>query len=341
MNYKNFTMIIASDAQFPWFEVDKHILHRPDDFKKRFNGMSFDQKVLKTNKDQVAAMNLMRSIQLNWPSNFNEGNSIDRPIAVIMNGDLTAFFHKGEIDHYKLYYERNLTLPIFPGLGNHDYQNNVDGSAAPLKKQQHANRGVNYMRHAIAKNGVSNFYTDAIDDFDPGSLSYSFVIGDYHFVQLHNYLGYVEPKIHIKDSTQWLKQNLQRASALKRKIVLNIHNVDSSQDLKSIIGSHQVVAIFTGHIHWSYGKINCLDHIPIFRSGSTQFNTFLLVQFSEYDMDVATIDARDGLVNFYDPHSSNHLISIILTRHHHHRRIAEVTGPSPTDQMKFMIMAFI
>ena len=64
-----------------------------------------------------------------WPPTMDIGpGTLMAPTAgIIINGDLTEYFHAGQVETFSAYYE-HLGLPIFPGLGNHDYHNNLDPS---------------------------------------------------------------------------------------------------------------------------------------------------------------------------------------------------------------------
>ncbi len=139
LNPSTFTMIIASDTQFPWWRGADD----PD--------CNTDECVLakakSTNAKQIKAMNDIQQAAWTvgkttgkgtWPTlsslTIGGGTTITKPLGVIMNGDLTAYWHPWQVKLYRQYYEPNyeknpthpvLSLPIFPGLGNHDYANNV------------------------------------------------------------------------------------------------------------------------------------------------------------------------------------------------------------------------
>ena len=96
---------------------------------------------------------------------------------------------------------------VYPGLGNHDYQNNVND----CHENNCASRMTQFMieyyyQHPkLHKSGypghfsLKKYYKFPANRIDfRGSMSYSWDIGDIHFVQLHNtlitkQLGAVEP----------------------------------------------------------------------------------------------------------------------------------------------------
>ncbi|NBC44435.1 hypothetical protein [Corallococcus exiguus] len=55
------------------------------------------------------------------------GAPIQKPRGVIINGDLTAYWFDWQVDLFERYYTLPGTLrwPLFIGLGNHDYANNL------------------------------------------------------------------------------------------------------------------------------------------------------------------------------------------------------------------------
>src|SRR6185295_6439152 len=69
-----------------------------------------------------------------------------------------------------------------------------------------------------------------------GSLSYSWDIGDVHFVQLHNYPAYVaswngwnagaarREFFEITSSMDWLRNDMTKARNEGKKIILNMHD---------------------------------------------------------------------------------------------------------------------
>ena len=65
---------------------------------------------------------------------------------MIVNGDLTAFGRGHELEWYKEIYGK-LIPRVYPGLGNHDYANNVDECA----QNQCANRMVLYLRDEVRR----------------------------------------------------------------------------------------------------------------------------------------------------------------------------------------------
>lgn len=255
---KNYTVIIMADPQ-PWR------LNSGD-----ANGLSNREPWLKIN-EQVA-----RVIKAH-KADFH-----------IVNGDLTEFGQQKNYDDYKNIY-KNLGSPVYEGLGNHDYANNVGLCAMPeifnFYKDACAISAVSRMVSEIKKyrSQLLYFSADVVENLRSvssgnirvieGSLSYSWDQGDVHYVQLHNYPSYKvhlqgqSMEVRINKSLDWLKKDLAAADARGKVTIINFHDaraasVDgesffirkkNAKDLsvfKSIITSHNVTAIFVGHTHY-------------------------------------------------------------------------------------------
>ncbi|WP_208441245.1 metallophosphoesterase [Bartonella raoultii] len=255
---KNYTAIIMADPQ-PWR------LNSGD-----ANGLSHREPWLKIN-EQVA------SVLKAHKATFH-----------IVNGDLTEFGQQKNYDDYKNLY-KNLGSPVYEGLGNHDYANNVGLCAMPevfnFYKDACAISAVSRMVAEIKKyrSQLSHFSADVAESLLPvsggnihsikGSLSYSWDYGDIHYVQLHNYPSYTvrlkgqSMEVQVNKSLDWLKKDLEAADARGKVTIINFHDaraasVDgesffirkkNAKDLsvfKSIITSHNVKAIFVGHTHY-------------------------------------------------------------------------------------------
>ncbi|NJP10556.1 MAG: hypothetical protein HC866_14640 [Leptolyngbyaceae cyanobacterium RU_5_1] len=316
-----FTMIVASDPQLPWWDHDPRC--KDSDCTKN--------RGMETNRNQTSAMNTVQnaksgdgSVTGKWPEvsqlTQGAGSAIAQPMGVVMNGDLTAFWHDWQADLYKKFYDPAakgadpavLRLPIFPGLGNHDYANNVrDCYGKTTDKNFCAKQAVEYIKGMMGCGTVSNFDATLVNSYDNSSLAYSWDVGSYHFVMLHNYPTYAEKDISIQSSIAWLKQNLSSATAAGKKSVLFIHdfgdefkadtNAAPFQEFLGAIANQNVVALFAGHIHDSFGNIGTIPttNIPVFRSGASEYNKFLLTEFGDTYMNVGVIDSQNGVPNFY------------------------------------------
>ncbi|WP_375627262.1 MULTISPECIES: metallophosphoesterase [unclassified Bartonella] len=255
---KNYTAIIMADPQ-PWR------LNSGD-----ANGISNREPWLKIN-EQVAGVIKAHKAAFH-----------------IVNGDLTEFGQQKNYDDYKNVY-KTLGAPVYEGLGNHDYANNVGNCTNPQEfsfyKDACAISAVSRMVSEIKKyrNQLLHFNADVTESLVPisggnirsirGSLSYSWDYGDVHYVQLHNYPSYTvrlmgqSMQAQINKSLDWLRNDLTAADARGKVTIINFHDAraasidgesffirkKNAKDLsvfKSIITSHNVKAIFVGHTHY-------------------------------------------------------------------------------------------
>ena len=322
-----FTMLIASDPQLVRWSADNS--------PKCADDYCTLAKSRTANSDQVDAMNAIEHATWSagaqagagsWPTNGSlqrgAGTPIAKPLGVIMNGDLTEYWHGYQEQLFRRYYEpgyannaqHTLQLPIFPGLGNHDYSNNVGDCSDLTADSSHcAKRAVEYIKEMVYCDAVSNFINTLVQNFDEKSLAYSWNIGSYHFVQLHNYPTYARDEIGISSSIDWLKSDLAQATAAGRKIVLNFHDSEFGKYLDQVkfqdpafldaIKNANVVAVFTGHFHDINGYFGEIPgtNIPHFRSGASEYSTFLLAEFADDHINVGVIESHDGVPRFADP----------------------------------------
>src|SRR5215471_15181674 len=119
-----FSMMFMSDAQFLWWRAGSDPSCNSQDCQ--------NQKGESTNQNMIDSMLLVQNLG-SWPGDltFGANSPIIRPLGLIINGDLTSYWHKNEAELYRQYYPEG-ALPlagytIYPGLGNHDYSNNVHG----------------------------------------------------------------------------------------------------------------------------------------------------------------------------------------------------------------------
>lgn len=307
-----FTMIIASDPQLPWWRGARDPGCSSEDCVK--------MRARETNADQAFAMNniervnwISGNIKGVWPSTLNltqgAGSVVKKPAGVIINGDLTAFWHGWQVDMYKSFYDPGyskaapevLQLTIFPGLGNHDYANNLNDCGWP-DRNSCAKDAVEYIKKMLQNDTVKNFGKNYVTSFDDGSLAYAFDIGNHHFVQLHNYPTYEASEINISKSVAWLKADLSAATAAGKRIVLNLHDYGNhmstaNSEFLDAIDNQNVIALFAGHLHSNHGYAGRIPNttIPYFRSGASEYGTFLLVEFGGNYFNVGVVESTRWL----------------------------------------------
>ncbi len=232
-------------------------------------------------------------------------------LGLIVNGDLTANGGDDELAAYRQFYSQSsLNIPVFPGLGNHDYQLNIGGCA----DNSCARRMLDYMNETTILH-LQQALLNTIDWHESptyykfpslrkdhwGSMSYSWDVKGWHFVQLQlgptykaqfdgwNYPGARRDYYQITSSLTWLRQDLEAAVARGQHIILNMHDFNrellTGDDFVELLRIFPVRAIFAGHVHYQAGEVDQIKldgsrSIPVFRSGSSAYGTLLTVDFS-------------------------------------------------------------
>lgn len=269
-------MVFASDTQYPW--TDKTDRREPEsdaDFTVRSKWLV---------ETQLASIAAFRN---------NQGGQAQVPLMI--NGDITAFGHGWQRSYMKTALEKHFKGDYLYGLGNHDYENNVDdcfsnscavGSIVEFK-EHHENKVDNFDLK-IAGGFLSKTYS--------GSLAYSKNIGEVHMVQLNNEPTYSTRIAHalnpttfdINNALDWLETDLRLARVEGYAIIINMHKPfemkgDSAQQkrFREMLDKYQVTAIFAGHLHQDGGDSYWVGNVPMYLSGSTSQQTYLITSFTE------------------------------------------------------------
>ena len=237
-------MMIGSDPQYPFPPTE---LKEASDAAKKLHSLA-------SMKASVGTINLLSRI------------TKDRVKGLILNGDLTNNGSEENMNVYQKVYA-DLTVPLYPGLGNHDFN----------KADKNALRSIKYLYEAVTDLGIKPYspqheavfekmirrkFSDirsrnpatSIDinkgpttiksnnnlGFKPstkviGSLAYSWEVGDIHFVQLNNYPYYshraaasLDWDVQIVSSLAWLYGDLKQARQRGKQIIVNFHQMGDS-----------------------------------------------------------------------------------------------------------------
>ena len=308
---ESFSMIVSSDPQYPWTNCTDGDCDEDADTRI--------QRARQLNIDQRDAMTSLADTRGDVKG-------------VIINGDLTAYGHPKELKVYKEIWLAS-PLKLYEGLGNHDYLNNIDDTWL----NQAANGMIDYMVARLSGPlGVEADVSVAnglMSKTTTGSLSYSWDVGDIHFVQLHNFPTYerqwstfvwtsmTQKTYVIENALDWLEADLVKAHAQGKKIILNMHDTGEhwlmadggfaganhadrlamSERFSDLLRQFPVTAIFAGHYHKLIGPEGVWDGmpdyegVPIFYSGSTSQSRFLLAEFGTDALSVQGYSSIGGL----------------------------------------------
>jgi cytolysin (calcineurin-like family phosphatase) len=312
-----FSMIVASDPQLWW---------------------NFQNGTGELTDEETEARNLLHVTAMNeLITGTNLPIKAPAAIGVIMNGDLTEYGRWAQWDaYYRLY--QTVNAPIWDGLGNHDYQNNnryvsngcaMQVSDLELWTDACKSGSMETLWDEPACDVVDHFkelwgwcasdtmrrmrhwgktHEDYLYDFDQGSAAYSWEMGDFHFIQLHNGPDYQVTETTICSALPWLLNDLKSAFERGKYIVLHMHKPISGDMKKHLVGyQYNIVGIFFGHHHQYAGYTGdfVVADIPIpqFYSGSVEWNLFVLAHFTTSSLTVTSIDSSTGTPVHYQDSS--------------------------------------
>jgi len=267
-NVRPFSYLIASDAQVNWYSGESRRMgemNYPPPCTSSDSCHSCTDKLGRyTNGQMKRAMeNLVRgSTRITARNASDDGTVVPPPKTLVMNGDLTAYFHRRELNEYAHFFHTIQGLDeYFPGLGNHDYDHTwgsgaaFDGDEWIAPRHCNAKHAIGYVKSAFCQK-VPNFDAKKrVTRYDSKSLAYSWEDGPYHFVHLHYYPTYENALLGIKHSLQWLEMDLDLATQMNLTSVIFVHSAgDLSRSTERILVKNKVAAIFAGHFHKCFGR---------------------------------------------------------------------------------------
>lgn len=292
----DYFMVFASDPQFSWNHCsDPDSVDLCAQERSVFAGYSDEDLGRLYNARLTNAINTVK----NYLGDYRFGGTV-------VNGDLTEFGDQGpDLGDYISYYEHGLNMNVYLGLGNHDYQNNVNdcyenGCASTMVwylKDQAATLNP-YSFDYYQSNTYYDFPNNRRDH--SGSLGYSWEIGNIHFVQLNNFPSYStswngwnyssarRDYFTINSALTWLRNDVSNAVSRGKKIILNMHDYGAdagNSTFTSVLNDFPVTALFAGHWHERYGRYAETGpysdgrKMPVFTSGSAHYGTFLVTRF--------------------------------------------------------------
>ena len=269
-------MVFASDTQYPW--TDKTDIREPE------SDAEFEVRSKWLVDTQLASI-----------ADFRNQHGSQAQVPVMINGDITAFGHGWQRSFMKDLLDKHFKGDYLYGLGNHDYENNVDdcfsnscAAGSIVEFKEHHEGKVDSFDLKITSGFLSKTYS--------GSLAYSKNIGEVHMVQLNNEPTYTTRISHplnpttfeINDALDWLETDLRLARASGYAIIINMHKPLKHKGTQAqqkrfydMINKYQVTAIFAGHLHTEGGDMYWEGNVPMYLSGSTSQQTYLIASFTE------------------------------------------------------------
>uniref|UniRef100_A0AC34GR10 Calcineurin-like phosphoesterase domain-containing protein n=1 Tax=Panagrolaimus sp. ES5 TaxID=591445 RepID=A0AC34GR10_9BILA len=255
INENELILIFTGDPQyyFPCTLINKECKDKTEECRKK-NGLNIlSNRINKTglSYSQIEAFE-SECIQIESKiSNSAQRRSIfdlnrrliNKPKALIINGDLTNYGHAKELTKFK---EEWMSLPLYilAGLGNHDYENNVNDCVA----NQCANNMLYWFVRKYAPQAKLHLdYKSSTDFFKTtykGSFAYARTLcienGQtcVRIIQLNNRPNYATSvqsasQWEIQSSLQWLKRELEATHGNRSwPILINLHNLDKNAQIR-------------------------------------------------------------------------------------------------------------
>lgn len=228
----------------------------------------------------------------------------------IVNGDITDFGHDWQWSEMKKALG-TLNHDYWYGLGNHDYENNVNDcftnncavrSIRELTNNLKSRKNIN----AIDYNVISGYSFPSLSTNYIGSFSYSFDMSGIRFIQLNNYAEYTKKfsgfsmkdarkyTVKVTPSVDWLEQQLADARKQGKAVILlsHIKNMGAAgsrlQQMTAKNSDYDITAIFNGHTH----EMSVGDYYA--NSGATFKETFLLVEVNNLKRELSIYEVSDN-----------------------------------------------
>uniref|UniRef100_A0A9J2P2C2 Calcineurin-like phosphoesterase domain-containing protein n=1 Tax=Ascaris lumbricoides TaxID=6252 RepID=A0A9J2P2C2_ASCLU len=220
-----------------------------------------------------------------------------KPTALVINGDLTSYGHLHELDAFQREW-LHMPIRILPGLGNHDYENNVNDCVS----NHCANRMLFWLVKYAEEKGLILDYrrnsTYFLKTSYTGSFAYSVTVCSESgrtcakVIQLQhrpNYATRIDAPFTqwtITNSFRWLQRELENLRNSTMPIFINLHHMDAvsrtkiKQLLKALLKSRESVNplrifVLYAHIHHKHEmKYECaVQNIPFIYVGSIPNNS--------------------------------------------------------------------
>lgn len=244
---EKFTLAVMGDTQYNWSCKDEDKNYAAS--KGKTNDQYADYCNTEGKKKNEAEDSNNKAIdEINRIKNNKDNNYK----GLIINGDLTAFGHEDQRKRFENFYNiKDFKNMIYPALGNHDYQNNINDCGT--KHTQGWNHCAGGMMHLMADwilgykgldKGKAHGCNPLLKSCDIyafnknpaqttgnrnviGSLAYSWEIDKFLFIQLQNYPHYTTDfkrgwdsgvsswTMKAQNSMSWLVSQLEEAKKIK------------------------------------------------------------------------------------------------------------------------------
>ncbi|MDY7965460.1 metallophosphoesterase [Bacillus thuringiensis] len=293
------SLIFTSDSQYPWSDCTDGANGTPfqpcsiRNVSPCQNGNSEDRATRRRRSEA-----LIREQYENINSYTEHSDRINRPAAVIINGDITEFGHN-DIWHPERQWNtmnslfRVLRRPYYYGLGNHDIENNFNHCQG---NNCFATSMESLIQHVRARVPSNRFDSTREGVRYVGSFAYVVNFDRICSIQLNNYptMDARSLSMHVRENLPWLRNRLAIARNEGRIIIVNVHQTGRlNQTYINLFQEFGVVAIFGGHLHTTLGRMGSAGGIPVFLSGSASQRTYLTLEHYPNELRIFAVRCND------------------------------------------------
>lgn len=249
-----FSYLIASDSQLDWYDGESAFIGQQNYPPACSESDSCGSCTAKTAEYTNTQMKHSFEKLIRGESEL-EGPA---PTGLVLNGDLTQYFHRTEkLKYTRIFHEIEGLKEFFPSLGNHDYDQGhatYDGDAW-YQGSCNGAHAIGYIRGAFCGKVKGFDAQRRLTRYHSDSLAYSWEEGRYHFVHVHFYPTYENAALGIRSSIDWLENDLNTASKKNYTNILFIHAAGGlSNQMADIFLLNNVAVIFAGHLHRCFGR---------------------------------------------------------------------------------------
>uniref|UniRef100_A0A8R1DV50 Metallophos domain-containing protein n=2 Tax=Caenorhabditis japonica TaxID=281687 RepID=A0A8R1DV50_CAEJA len=255
-------------------------------------------------------------------------SSLDqKPAALIINGDLTDFGHHHQLQEFRQFWYNNFSIPFLLGLGNHDYENNINDCALNFCAHTMLSWYAEYVKNRSLVADIERKTINFDVEFS-GSLAYTERVCSSSgktcafVIQLNNAIDYsvsfssVFVQWNLTSPMKYVHNELNLLKGTSLPILLNMHKCENIHihkvkmmltrwlaGIKTELESNKKmprVGVFYAHMHQRHEvHLHCIQGIkvPFVYVGSVPNNRFSKFDFNGVNGTVTGYKARDSLLH--------------------------------------------
>ncbi|CAI5455248.1 unnamed protein product [Caenorhabditis angaria] len=256
------------------------------------------------------------------------GEMDHKPAALVIDGDLTQFGHFDELATFKSHWYTDFPVPLLLGLGNHDYQNNVNDCAFNFCAHTMLSWYVDYVQNKSIQTDVRREVFNGLEVVYTGSLAYTERVCSTsrkncaYLIQMNNALDYKTEfsslfvRWNLSSPYEYVEKELDILKGTNLPILLNMHKCENIQShkLKAVLDKFMrtiksesearneipKVGVFFAHMHQRHEvHLHCIHgvKVPFVYVGSVPNNRFSLIKINGTHATITGYKAKDNLMH--------------------------------------------